>query len=241
MGYQNMNFYIGPGCSADGTTIGLKLYMNEECSYPASDQGISFADLSMGMWSDGLPFENGGLVSLNCVNCYDMNDDYEYEVSELCEEAFEQKTSTCEMDSFGMVSYNNNNNNNYNGGYNNGQQNYYQQQYYPNSNGCDYINSLLVSVYYSSSLTDSVVETITDVTSFPSEIWKRPPVVATLVIVAVGLVAGATAFLYCAFVRKSKCAEDDLLSNAKSAASSEYVLADDTKNKEEGKEAIEGD
>jgi len=114
--YQNgdgeIQYFIGPGCTADGTTIGLKLYYDDECSYPAFK--VNFAKLSYGMWPTGLPYANGGLVSSQCIDCFSQNDNYEWELSEMCTDLYEESSSRCER----RMKLNNNY-------YNNGQQ---QQQ-----------------------------------------------------------------------------------------------------------------
>merc|ERR1712032_520155 len=123
----------------DGTTIGLKLYYDEECSYPAFK--VNFAKLSYGMWPTGLPYENGGLVSSQCIDCYSPNENYEWELSEMCTDLYDGSSSRCER------KMKNNNNN-----YNNGQQQQQQQggdggdgggYYNSQNNGCDYIESLM--------------------------------------------------------------------------------------------------
>jgi len=117
--YQNAQLYIGPGCSADGTTIVLGMYMDEYCSYPSE---TNFADIAYG-WESGLPFSDGGLVSMNCVACYGQDEDYNYELSEMCTESYQSSTSRCEsnMESFS----------------------YYGQS----TQGCNYIDSLVESIY----------------------------------------------------------------------------------------------
>lgn len=161
-GGEDVRFFIGPGCSADGKSIGLKLYWNEECTYSASH--VPFSQLSYGMWPDGLPFSNGGLVSMNCVDCYGMNENYEYEMNEVCEELYQSRSSSCEQPEFtSSKGYNNNYNydngqqqqqqENNNGENNNqAQQNYYNQQgqqdgyYYGGQqviNQCSYIEGLM--------------------------------------------------------------------------------------------------
>jgi len=118
--YYNAQYFIGPGCSADGTTIVLGMYADEYCSYPSD---VNFADIAYG-WESGLPFSDGGLVSMNCVACYGPDQDYNYELSEMCTESYEFSSSRCESN---MES------NSY----------YYGQ----NTQGCDYIDSLVESVY----------------------------------------------------------------------------------------------
>jgi len=116
--YADVDIYIGPGCSEDGKSIGLNLFMDDECSYDAS--GISFADLAYG-W-DSLPFSSN-LISLNCKACYGPDEDYNYELSELCTETYSASVSSCEQN---MTTYS-----------------YYGQK----NNGCGYVESLVQAVY----------------------------------------------------------------------------------------------
>jgi len=122
--YQNVDIFIGPSCSADGTTIGLSMFMEDTCSYAASDD-MDFANVAFG-W-DSLPFANGGLISnMNCLACYGPDADYNYELREICTDTYAASTSRCEAN---MTSHS-----------------YYGQ----NTNGCDYVESLIEAVYGSS-------------------------------------------------------------------------------------------
>ena len=116
--YQDTTFYIGPGCSADGTSIALSMYMNEACSYPAE---VNFTQISYGWGS--LPFSDGGLVSMDCVACYGPDENYDYELSEMCTETYESSTSRCEEN---MATY---------------------SYYGPVTEGCSYVDTLVSSVY----------------------------------------------------------------------------------------------
>mmetsp|Transcript_40680 Transcript_40680/g.46411 ORF Transcript_40680/g.46411 Transcript_40680/m.46411 type:complete len:510 (-) Transcript_40680:224-1753(-) len=122
--YQDMDIFIGPACSADGTTIGLSMFMEDTCSYAAGDD-MDFANVAYG-W-DSLPFADGGLISdLNCLACYGPDADYNYELREICTDTYAASTSRCEAN---MTSHS-----------------YYGQ----NTNGCDYVESLIEAVYGSS-------------------------------------------------------------------------------------------
>jgi len=119
--YNDMKFYIGPGCSKNGTSIALQTYMDEECTY--SFQG-NFSTISPG-W-DSLPFSDGGLVSLDCEPCYGADEDGNMAVSEICQQQFQSSFARCDQ---GMESDN------------------YYNYHYTTSSGCDYVDSLLNSVY----------------------------------------------------------------------------------------------
>mmetsp|Transcript_47485 Transcript_47485/g.53122 ORF Transcript_47485/g.53122 Transcript_47485/m.53122 type:complete len:523 (-) Transcript_47485:201-1769(-) len=117
--YQDMDIFIGPACSADGTTIGLSLFMEDTCSYAAGDD-MDFAKVAYG-W-DSLPFSSN-LISMNCKACYGPDEDYNYELSELCTETYSASVSSCEQN---MTTYS-----------------YYGQK----NNGCGYVESLVQAVY----------------------------------------------------------------------------------------------
>jgi len=186
----DMQYFIGPGCSADGTTIGLKLYLNEECTYPANS--AAFSHLSYGAWPNGLPFANGGLVAMNCAQCYAQNENYEWELNELCQDAYEQTASRCEQGmtttntNYAAMNYNNNEQGQgqQNGGDQYANNYYYQQQqdqmqggyYSSNNNGCDYIESLLSrkSLFYNN-LTGT---------------WNEALVTAVIVLLSVAVIVG---------------------------------------------------
>jgi len=123
--YQDTQFFIGPGCSENGTAIALHTYYDEDCSYPFEG---NFSMISPG-W-ESLPFSDGGLVSMDCVSCSSVDDDNKVEVSEMCSQEFQSSVGRCEqtMDSG----------------------NYYHKT---STSGCDNVDSLLTSVY--GNLTDN--------------------------------------------------------------------------------------
>lgn len=94
---QQQEFFIGPACSADGSTIVLGMFYEETCSYSAD---IDFAQVAYG-WYDGLPFSEGGLVSMECVSCVN----YDWETNELCTESYASSTKRCEekMESYSYM------------------------------------------------------------------------------------------------------------------------------------------
>lgn len=95
-GNQNqMAYYIGPACTDDGKDVRLQVYYDEACSMVPED--VTFEDISNG-WS--LPYEEGGLVSQNCLACAEY-DDGNYELKEMCEQLY-QNSGKCEtnMESF---------------------------------------------------------------------------------------------------------------------------------------------
>jgi len=170
--YQNVQLYIGPGCSDDGTTIGLNMFMDDTCSY-ATD--FNFADVAYG-W-DSLPFSNGGLVSMNCMACYGPDEDYNYELSEMCTETYSASTSRCEAN---MSSYS-----------------YYGQA----NSGCDYVESLVQAVYGSGNDEDDedgASATTSLATSFMETLSTREAraFIACMIIFCLSAVGGSALFGY---------------------------------------------
>mmetsp|Transcript_4065 Transcript_4065/g.11653 ORF Transcript_4065/g.11653 Transcript_4065/m.11653 type:complete len:651 (-) Transcript_4065:1181-3133(-) len=113
--YQEAKFFIGPGCTDDGTAVALHMYQDQKCSYRAS---VNFTDISPG-WRT-LPFSEGDLVQVNCMPCYTVDGDYEMELSEMCQEEYASAVASCEQ--------------------NMEDTNYY---HYAVNNGCNYIENLL--------------------------------------------------------------------------------------------------
>lgn len=94
-GEQNQNYYnsydyVGAACTEDGTGIRLASFSDPYCSQESSD---SFADTHNGF---ELPYSNGGLVSDSCMSCVHYNDNYEYELGELCQDTYKVATYRCE-------------------------------------------------------------------------------------------------------------------------------------------------
>jgi len=125
---QNGQIYIGPGCTEDGLDIALHTYLDEECTYSFDSE---FSLISPG-WAD-LPFSDGGLISMDCVSCSELDENYNVAVSQICQQEFLSSFSRCEqtMESDG----------------------YY---HYTTTSGCDYIDSLVTSVYGNITTTNSV-------------------------------------------------------------------------------------
>ena len=123
---QEYGFFIGPTCSADGSNVRLGLYTDQWCQYESQ---TSFETLTNG-WS--MPFSDGGLVYSGCMSCMQQNDNYEYEISEMCQQVYEASGARCEenMEVYG----------------------YYGQ----NNQGCDYVKS-----FTGSSIVEDIEETVT--------------------------------------------------------------------------------
>lgn len=104
--------YIGLACTADGKGIRLASFSDEYCT---QESAVSFADTHNG---NELPYSEGGLVPETCMDCMTMNDNYEYEVSEMCKTTYEGASYKCEEN---MQSFN--------------------TYYGPNTRGCDFLGS----------------------------------------------------------------------------------------------------
>lgn len=113
--YNNYS-YIGVACTEDGKDIRLASFSDQYC---AQESTTSFASSHNGM---ELPYASGGLVPDTCMNCITTNENYEYEITEMCRSTYEDATSRCEQN---MESYNS----------------YYGQD----TRGCEYIESKLPS------------------------------------------------------------------------------------------------
>jgi len=81
-------YYIGPGCTADGTGVKMGVYEDQYC-YEESE--TSFETVSNG-WS--LPYSDGGLVSTQCTDCTDDDG----EIREMCLDLYDYSPYRCEAD-----------------------------------------------------------------------------------------------------------------------------------------------
>lgn len=88
--WENYAFYIGPTCTADGTSVKLALFEDEVCTQAS---GFTFSEVSEG-WT--LPFEDGGLVSSSCNECMEYNDRGELELRDMCMRPYENAVYKCE-------------------------------------------------------------------------------------------------------------------------------------------------
>lgn len=99
--YNNYGYnayaYLGLACTSDGKDIRLASFSDPYCSQESSD---SFSTLSNGM---SLPYSEGGFIPSTCMNCMTMNDNYEYEISEMCKKTYEDASYRCEEN---METYN---------------------------------------------------------------------------------------------------------------------------------------
>ena len=88
--YEDIQFFIGPTCAEDGISVRLALFDDEVCS---QESETDFATIANG-WT--LPYSTGGLVSDSCTDCLVQNDNYEYELRDMCQELYENAPKKCE-------------------------------------------------------------------------------------------------------------------------------------------------
>ena len=95
---QDVEFFVGPYCSANGKSILLGVFMDETCSFTAPD-GI-YEKFNYGK---SLPYSSTSIISHDCISCMEPpeeNDDDNYqapEVNEFCEGLYEP-AGKCETD-----------------------------------------------------------------------------------------------------------------------------------------------
>jgi len=85
---NDIEYYIGPGCTEDGASVKLGLYEDQYC-YEESE--TSFETISNG-WS--LPYSGGGLVSTQCTDCTDDDGD----IREMCLDLYDYSPHRCEAE-----------------------------------------------------------------------------------------------------------------------------------------------
>eukprot|EP00980_Cylindrotheca_fusiformis_P008525 scaffold1807_cov140-Cylindrotheca_fusiformis.AAC.17 len=121
-GNNQQQYYVGPICS-DGFDINLATFYDNGCS-KKTESGI-YESLYYG---SSLPFEKESMVTNDCIACKyvdedqnnnggNNNDDGDVEITELCEQSYED-AAKCE---FGLSG----------------------SKYYADESGCDYINNVL--------------------------------------------------------------------------------------------------
>ena len=112
--WANYQFFIGPTCTEDELDVRLGFFTEETCTTESED--ITFEQVSNG-WT--LPYTSGGLVSDYCSECYAMNENYEYEIREMCMQLYANAAYACE-ESMEYFSY-----------------------YGQNVQGCEYVDEIL--------------------------------------------------------------------------------------------------
>ena len=82
------SYYVGPGCTADGTGVKMGVYEDQYCY---QESATSFETISNG-WS--LPYSDGGLVSTQCIDCADDDG----AVREMCLDLYDDSPYRCEAE-----------------------------------------------------------------------------------------------------------------------------------------------
>lgn len=99
-GYTGYSYaYIGVACTEDGTDIRLASFSDPYCS---TESDVSFSDSHNGM---ALPYGDGGLIPNQCMSCMTLNDQYEAELSEFCQQTYENANYRCEENMQSFNSY----------------------------------------------------------------------------------------------------------------------------------------
>lgn len=86
----NVEYFIGPTCTADGLDVRLALFEDNTCT---TESKTSFETISNG-WS--LPFASGGMVSTSCTDCLEMNENGEYALRDMCMNLYQGAAYSCE-------------------------------------------------------------------------------------------------------------------------------------------------
>eukprot|EP00529_Nitzschia_sp_RCC80_P021774 CAMPEP_0113494700 /NCGR_PEP_ID=MMETSP0014_2-20120614/29239_1 /TAXON_ID=2857 /ORGANISM="Nitzschia sp." /LENGTH=388 /DNA_ID=CAMNT_0000388595 /DNA_START=601 /DNA_END=1767 /DNA_ORIENTATION=+ /assembly_acc=CAM_ASM_000159 len=90
-GNEGSGAYIGPGCTQDGSSVRMAVFVDQYCSTPATES--AFAQISDG-WT--LPYSDGGLVSTECTPCTDYNN--ADQLREMCMDLYYEAPYRCEDD-----------------------------------------------------------------------------------------------------------------------------------------------
>lgn len=81
-------YYVGPGCTEDGTGIKMGVYEDQYCYQEST---MDFYTISNG-WT--LPYSDGGLVTTQCIGCTDDDG----AIKEICTELYEDSPYRCEAE-----------------------------------------------------------------------------------------------------------------------------------------------
>jgi hypothetical protein len=90
-GNEGSGAYIGPGCTEDGSSVKMSVFVDPYCSVQATDSAM--AQISDG-WT--LPYSNGGLVSTKCTRCVDSNNNNQ--LRQMCMDLYYEAPYRCEAE-----------------------------------------------------------------------------------------------------------------------------------------------
>lgn len=86
---ENQAYWVGPTC-LNKNDIALAVFEDETCSTKSE---TSFETISNG-WT--LPYEEGGLISITCLDCVQYNDNGESGIREMCQQVYQSTAYKCE-------------------------------------------------------------------------------------------------------------------------------------------------
>lgn len=105
---QEVEYFVGPYCSADGKSVLLGVFMDEVCSYAAPDG--TYEKFNYGK---AMPYSSESIITNECISCervdndnnnngnggnyYYRNNNKDKEVLQFCEEIYED-AGKCETD-----------------------------------------------------------------------------------------------------------------------------------------------
>jgi len=131
---EEVQYFIGPYCSAQGGKIFLGVFTDETCTNFADDEdnGLSHTQFYAAMTGESLPYSETTLCGMDCISCHELpenngNDDDQNQngdeqdednVIEMCEMLYED-SGKCESGLSGVAGY-------------------------PNENACNYIEGIKI-------------------------------------------------------------------------------------------------
>jgi hypothetical protein len=89
-GGDNVEYFIGPTCTSDGTDVRLALFEDNTCT---TESNTAFESISNG-WT--LPFSSGGMVSTACLDCVETNENGEAVIRDMCLNLYQGAVYACE-------------------------------------------------------------------------------------------------------------------------------------------------
>jgi hypothetical protein len=98
---EDVQYFIGPACTNDGTSIRLALFTDEDCT--VESDGLSFRDIT----GDDLLYESGGIAGVGQCQWYNCgyNESGEMELHDSCVKNLEYTIAKCETYMDGLLTY----------------------------------------------------------------------------------------------------------------------------------------
>lgn len=91
---DGQGYYVGPKCSSNGKSVFLGVYTNERCTTEAENG----EEIYKSIIGKSLPYATTSIIKHECISCKQVNDDDDdddIEVSEMCDEVYEE-AAKCE-------------------------------------------------------------------------------------------------------------------------------------------------